>query len=144
MSDYSKGKIYTIRCINDNSLIYVGSTIETLPRRFAKHKETSKIKPHFLLYSSVNKKWEEWYMELYELYPCSCRAELQRREGEIIREIGNLNMRIEGRTKREYYIENIDKFKDKNKKYRLKKKQEKEEEKKCLCIIYDKKNFLES
>ena len=35
---YLRGKIYTIRCTSDNSLIYVGSTIETLSQRFARHK----------------------------------------------------------------------------------------------------------
>ena len=37
MKDYSKGKIYTIRNKNDNNLIYVGSTIETLTSRMSKH-----------------------------------------------------------------------------------------------------------
>ena len=38
MPDYSKGKIYTIRCRTDETLIYVGSTIQPLNRRFSKHK----------------------------------------------------------------------------------------------------------
>jgi hypothetical protein len=39
MSKYSSGKIYTVRCKTDESLINVGSTIETrLSARFCKHK----------------------------------------------------------------------------------------------------------
>ena len=34
MPDYSKGQIYTIRNRNDNSKIYVGSTIQSLAVRF--------------------------------------------------------------------------------------------------------------
>ena len=35
MSDnYKNGKIYTVRCKNDNSLIYVGSTIQPLFKRW--------------------------------------------------------------------------------------------------------------
>ena len=35
---YKKGQIYTIRNKNDDKLIYVGSTIQTLYKRFADHK----------------------------------------------------------------------------------------------------------
>ena len=44
-------------------------------------------------------------MELHELYPCNTKQELNRREGEVIREIGTLNKYIAGRTKKEYYQE---------------------------------------
>jgi len=39
MSDkYKNGKIYTIRCKNDDTLIYVGSTIQPLFKRWYGHK----------------------------------------------------------------------------------------------------------
>ena len=39
MSDkYKNGKIYTIRCKNDDSLIYVGSTVQPLFKRWFEHK----------------------------------------------------------------------------------------------------------
>ena len=45
MPDYSKGKIYTIRCRTNESLIYVGSTVEKyLSTRLAKHKVKVKLK----------------------------------------------------------------------------------------------------
>jgi hypothetical protein len=42
---------------------------------------------------------DNFYIELYENYSCSSKEELNRREGEIIRDIGNLNHVIAGRTK---------------------------------------------
>ena len=39
---YKNSKIYTIRYKNDNSLIYVGSTVQPLYKRFAMHKVHSK------------------------------------------------------------------------------------------------------
>ena len=38
---YKNGKIYTIRNINDYNLIYVGSTIQPLYKRFHDHKKDS-------------------------------------------------------------------------------------------------------
>ncbi len=119
MPDYSKGKIYTIRSRNDDSLIYVGSTIQPLCVRWGEHKRKSRngkeIKKY--LYQTVNGCWEEWFIELYETFACNSKEELQKREGEIIREIGTLNTRIEGRTKKQWYIENADKIKEQKKKY---------------------------
>lgn len=47
-----------------------------------------------VLYQNVNGKWENWYIELYELYPCGSREELGKREGEVIRLISNLNKKL--------------------------------------------------
>ena len=73
MPDYSKGKIYTIRCKNDDTLIYVGSTIQSLAVRLGGHKKDS-IKiikyPHHKLYTKIEN-WDDWYIELYENYPCN-------------------------------------------------------------------------
>jgi hypothetical protein len=44
MPDYQKGKICTIRNRNDDTKIYVGSTIQPLAVRFAGHKEIIKLK----------------------------------------------------------------------------------------------------
>ena len=42
MPDYSKGQIYTIRNRNDDSKIYIGSTIQPLYKRLYTHKCYSK------------------------------------------------------------------------------------------------------
>ena len=45
MPDYSTGKIYKIlNNIDDN--VYVGSTVDTLGRRMAKHRSNMKRKPN--------------------------------------------------------------------------------------------------
>jgi hypothetical protein len=123
MPDYSNGKIYTIRNRNDNTKIYVGSTIQPLYKRFGCHKKDSKREEcmNRLLYIEVNNDWSNWYVELYENYPCNNRNELDKREGEVIRLIGTLNMSIAGRDKKEYkkeyYQNHTDTILEKNKIY---------------------------
>jgi hypothetical protein len=104
MADYSKGKIYTLRCRTDDTKVYVGSTIHSLCDRLARHKIDSKQgeRINSKLYATINNDWENWYIELYELCPCESKEALCRREGEVIREIGTLNKMIAGRTKKEY------------------------------------------
>jgi hypothetical protein len=122
MPDYSKSKIYTIRCRTNESLIYVGSTTEKyLSTRLAKHRGDSKLEKcmNYKLYVEVNNDWSNWYIELHENYPCNSKEELCKREGEIIRQIGTLNSKIAGRDKRQYYFENIDKIKEYQKQYQI-------------------------
>ena len=116
---YKRGMIYTIRCYSDDTMIYVGSTINTLSKRFNKHKEEcktnkSKIKFHSLI---ENNDWTDWYIELYEAYPCNNKKELERREGQVIREIGTLNKIIAGRTQKEYCYDNAKKINEWRKKW---------------------------
>ncbi len=119
MPNYQDAKIYTIRNYTDNEMIYVGSTTETLSQRLAKHRFDCKVGKKVSLYSHiVDNDWSNWYIELYEYYPCNNRTELDKKEGEVIRDIGTINKRIEGRTKKEWCKENPDKIKENNKKYR--------------------------
>lgn len=120
MPDYSKGKIYTIRCKNDPSLIYVGSTIQPLSKRWGEHKTTSLRHPNYLIYSTINNDWDNWYIELYEEYPCENKEQLCKKEGEIIRLMGNLNIKIAGRNQKEYQLDNKEKIKEYKKEYQLK------------------------
>lgn len=116
---YQRGKIYTIRNRKDNSKIYVGSTIVRLSQRLAKHTHVSKKEENknMTLYHNVNNDWSDWYIELYENFPCKSKEELLKREGEIIREIGTLNMEIAGRTYKEYYQDNKKRISDESKVY---------------------------
>ena len=102
---YKRSKIYTIRCRYDDSLIYVGSTIDSLAKRFGAHKDKSK-RASYPLYKKIDNNWDNWYIELYEQFPCNNKDELRKREGEVIREIGNLNKQIASRTKKDYYQDN--------------------------------------
>ena len=115
---YKNGKIYTIRYRNNNNLIYVGSTIQPLYKRFHEHKlkcmnEKSK-EYNKILYKNIREtdNINDWYIELYENYPTESKELLLKREGEIIREIGTLNKEIAGRTKQERYNDNKEKIKN--------------------------------
>ena len=105
---YKRGKVYTIRCRYDDSLIYVGSTIDKLAKRMARHRLDKKCS----LYKLVDGDWNNWYIELYEDFPCDNKEQLEKREGEVIREIATINQVVAGRTKKEYYEENRDKIVD--------------------------------
>ena len=117
-TDYSKGKIYTIKCKTDDTKIYVGSTTQTLLRRFSNHKKDSKTVNN-KLYKEINNNWNNWYIELYQDFPCNYKNKLLKYEGEIIKLIGTLNDRIAGRTKKECYNDNAEIIKEKTKQYRI-------------------------
>ena len=87
MPNYQFGKIYTIRCLNDPN-VYVGSTIQTLAVRMGGHRRAYKMNQVLGLHKEIVKDISEWYIELFELFPCNLKCELEKREGEIIREIG--------------------------------------------------------
>ncbi len=114
MSDkYKNGKIYTIRCKNDDSLIYVGSTVQPLFKRWYTHKNNLNNEKcnNFLLYKKMREtNIEDWYIELYEEFSCENKEQLNKREGQIIREIGTLNKQIAGRTSKEYIEDNKDTY----------------------------------
>ena len=116
--DYKNGKIY---CIYNyvNSEVYVGSTCSSLSKRMSEHRNnarTSAKMRHYALYESMREHgFDTHCIELYELYPCETKMELHRREGEVIREIGTLNKRIEGRSKEEFYNDNYDRINHKKK-----------------------------
>ena len=142
MPDYQKGKIYTIRCNIDQNLIYVGSTTQTISQRWTDHKKNSQNPNtrdyNMKVYQAMREKGiDNFYVELYEDYPCENRAQLGKREGELIREIGTLNKQITGRTvveytnelenkvhkqeyMKEYHIKNREKRAEYNKEYRMK------------------------
>ena len=58
---------------------------------------------------------DKFYIELYEMCKCDTKEELNKREGEIIRQIATMNMKIAGRTKKEY--QQTPKFKEAQKIY---------------------------
>ena len=90
MPDYKNGKIYTIRCRDDPSLIYVGSTTQTLSQRWTDHKKNSNnpnIKNYKLkVYEIMREKGiDNFYIELYVEYPCENKEQLNKYEGTIIK-----------------------------------------------------------
>lgn len=114
---YENGKIYIVKCKYDNSLIYIGSTIQTLSYRLLGHRNK---KNKCMLYKYVDGDWDNWFIELYENYPCKNKYILERREGEVQRDIATINKCIAGRNKKEWYEDNKHKYKERKKKYLVK------------------------
>ncbi len=140
--DFSKGKFYKIT--NDyNDDVYVGSTCNTLVRRFIMHKSDSKIpcKMNYLLYQLINNiGFERFRIQLIENYPCEDKYQLRQREGYWIKQLGTLNKLISGRTIKEWEEDNKNKIKAKYDKYEETHKEQRLERKKeilceCGCIF---------
>ncbi len=118
--DFSKGKIYKIT--NDfNDDVYVGSTCNTLSRRFSAHKcdyikDDCNQRPLYKLMNEIG--FDRFRIQLICDYPCEDKYQLKQKEGEFIRLIGSLNKNIAGRKKQEYNHEERDKIKLSEKKYR--------------------------
>ena len=115
------GKIYTIKNRNDDTLVYVGSTAQTLYKRFSNHKTRSKNSKYenMKLYKKMKEtNINDWYIELYEDFSCERKEQLLQREGQIIKEIGTLNKNIpitpeeRERYHEEYYLNNKDNYKE--------------------------------
>ena len=112
--DFQNGKIYCIRN-NTTDDIYIGSTYQPLSKRMAFHRNSSKstTKQHYKIYQEMNKLGiENFYIELVEGYPCENNDQLRAREGHFIREMGTLNGRIEGRSKKQFYQDNKEEIKE--------------------------------
>ena len=114
--DYANGKIYAIYNYIDPSLVYVGSTCQSLSKRLSKHRremnsKQSQTKPFYMKMREICK--EQFYIELLEEYPCENNEQLRAREGHYIREMkASLNGRIEGRTMEEWREENKERLKE--------------------------------
>ena len=123
MNKCQDGKIYAV--INDISDdIYIGSTTMALSRRMVKHRCHAKTQPDVSFFYTFMSEVgiEHFYIELVENFPCNSVEELRKREGELIREIGTLNTRIEQRDMKEYfrqyYQDNIERYRENKKKWK--------------------------
>jgi hypothetical protein len=120
---YHNGKIYTIRSYETDKY-YIGSTCSKLHNRLCDHRykfnqfQKGKGKKYISSFNII--KYDDNYIELLECFKCDFKKELTKREGELIRKYKNelVNIRIEGRDKKEYYDDNIEKIKEQKKKYR--------------------------
>jgi hypothetical protein len=117
--NFNNAKIYKIS--NDyNDDIYIGSTCDRLVKRFNKHKSDSKvqIKLKRPLYKLINEiGFDRFRIQLICDYPCQDKYQLRQKEGEYIREMGTLNVKIEGRTRQEYRDDHKEIKYEKNKSY---------------------------
>lgn len=124
MPNYSNGKIYTIRCRADPSIVYVGSTIQSLAVRLGGHKSDTNCSLYQYIHTTYNGMWNDFYIELFELYSCQSKEELNKKEGEIIRDFQRndnyqiINRCIAGRNYNEYCSDNKEAIAKYRKQYR--------------------------
>ena len=109
INKYNKSMIYSIRSPATDKY-YIGSTTILLCKRFSDHKVKYKLyldKKHHFVTSFKILELGDAYIELLEEYECDNKTQLEKREGEFIREHKNdcVNKRIEGRTKKEYTVD---------------------------------------
>lgn len=109
MNKYHGGKIYALRSPSTDK-IYIGSTTQPLYKRKAGHKKKKE---------NEISKLDDFYIELIENFKCENREELNKREGELIRQNEKcINKRIAGRTIKQWSEDNkekIKKYKEENK-----------------------------
>ena len=119
MPDYKQGKIYCLRSHQTDD-IYIGSTVQPLYKRLHSHKKCYK-KWKEGKYGCVTSfeiiKHDDCYIELLEECPCDNKNQLERREGQLIREMDCVNKVVAGRSKKEYYHENKEQISERGKKY---------------------------
>ena len=115
--DYKNGKIYKITDIAYTKM-YIGSTCQPLSKRFTNHKALFKLwkdgkhnkVSSFDLFEEFG--IENCKIELIENYECNCKDELQKKEGEHIKNNDCVNKCIPCRTQKEYYVDNKNKIKE--------------------------------
>ena len=115
MPDYQKGKIYKLWSPQgEEDEIYIGSTCDKLYKRKNAHKQKTSLCKSKILFE----KYDDVRIELVEDYPCNNKQELNKKEGEYIRENKCLNKQIAGRTLKEYCQDNKEKKNEYDKKWR--------------------------
>jgi len=119
--DYSKCKIYMIEplCPHEEHEVYYGSTCKDLvSQRFATHtgnyrqwKRTSKgFYSSFLLFDKYG--IDNCKIYLVKQYPCLNNMDAEAEEGNYQRSNPCINRNIAGRTPKEYYIDNKEKYQE--------------------------------
>ena len=123
---YQRGKIYVIRnCIDEE--VYVGSTYNSLHKRFMHHKKRCKYGKSNMKFHKHMKKlgFHNFHIELFEEYPCETMRQLHRREGQVQRELkSSLNVRIAGHTHKEWYQDNKNEIRERHRKHYQRNKDE--------------------
>lgn len=112
MVNYTNSKIYQIMNIT-NTKRYIGATtLPHLSQRFQQHKMAYKYwKQHNQGYYTSFTLFEEFgiencIIELLETFSCETKDQLNKKEGEYIRNLDCVNRVIPQRTQSEHYIDN--------------------------------------
>ena len=126
---YSRGKIYKIFSDHTDK-IYIGSTTQTLERRYSEHKYKYNNQPNKPnKYTKFNDifKYNDAKIELIEQYPTTCEYFLHLRERFYIESMKCINKNIPTRTDKEYKEANKIKYKIIRKNYNKKNTQNNKE-----------------
>jgi len=117
---FLQGKIYKLVCKTTGD-VYIGSTYCTLKDRLAEHinNYTTYINT-FGISAHYKKSYEilendNFEIQLLENFPCYGKYFLTKREGWYQKNTKCINMKIAGRDKQEYYLDNKEKIDNKNK-----------------------------
>ena len=116
MPDYQKGKIYKLYSPSKN-LVYYGSTIKSLSQRLANHTYEYRTKTDRLCQGHLVLECDDYKIELVEDFPCNNKQQLERREGEYIKNNECVNKYVAGRTKKEWNLDNKEKITEQQKEY---------------------------
>ena len=130
MSDYSKGQIYKV-CDVGMNMCYIGSTVDKLYNRMAKHRNHYKKylegKHNYIHLFRLFDEYGVYNCKIYwiEDYPCNSKKELEAREGHHILITDCVNKRIEGRSKKQWEEDNRERLKQQKKEYNNERREEK-------------------
>ena len=131
---YNNSKIYKI-CSYLTNKFYIGSTTQSISQRLSEHikgyKKYLKTNTHYITSYDIIK-LNDSYIVLIEECNYNNKQQLERREGEIIKQNINIavNKIIVGRTDKEYYIDNKTKLAEYYKQYQVENKENKAEQNK--------------
>ena len=120
MSDnkYTNGKIYSIRCYCDDSLVYYGSTINNIECRFQHHKFDFRNRDtRNKITSFIIMEKPDCYVKLEELFPCENITQLRAREAFYIKNNPCVNKQIPNRTSTQYRVDTKEHISEVNKNY---------------------------
>lgn len=131
---YQRGKIYKITD-NNHTEMYIGSTIDTLGSRISNHRnkyrkylqdKKTRIRS-FDLFEKYG--IDNCQIELLEEYPCNSKIELEKKEGEYIKNNKCVNKCIAGRSNKEYRQDNREKIAEYHRQYQQENKDKLNEKK---------------
>jgi hypothetical protein len=104
INKYSNGKIYQIVSFSHPELVYYGSTVQPLSNRMCAHR--CSFKAGYNTSSKFIVCFDDATILLVENYPCNNKEELNRREGEYIKNNECVNKVIAGRNINEWKEDN--------------------------------------
>ena len=122
MVNYQNGKIYKIVDISRTKIYIEATTKQYVSQRMDEHRRkyrTCKLGKGDLIKTRSFELFEEFgvdncVIELIETYPCASRDELNRKEGEHIKNNVCVNKIVAGRTPKEYRNDHIERIKERD------------------------------